>query len=117
MQRIIDTNAGRSWKSTALNAVQSIIEPHERVFVILDSCHTKSPVKAELEVSHSWVSRGSHVVATDGIMMFVPDAPRGIPNWKDDHPEVAAREFAVPLQGLYSNSPRGRSMKVRSPRT
>lgn len=105
MQRIIDTNAGRSWKSTALNAVQSMIEPHERVLVILDSCHAKSPVKAELEASHSWVSRGSYVVATDGIMMFVPDAPHGIPNWKDDHPEAAAHEFAVVPPGFVLEQP------------
>lgn len=78
-----------------LETVRSMIEPQERVLVILDSCHTKSHVKAELEAYHSLVSEGSYVVATDGIMMLVHDVPRGTPGWKDDHPEVAAREFAV----------------------
>ncbi len=86
---------GDSVGAETLATVQSMIEPHERVLVILDSCHTKSHVKAELEAYHSLVSHGSYVVATDGIMMFVHDVPRGTPTWKDDHPEAAAREFAV----------------------
>jgi len=86
---------GDSVSSETLATVQSMIKPHERVLVILDSCHTKSHVKAELEAYHSLVSHDSYVVATDGIMMFVHDVPRGTPSWKDDHPEAAAREFAV----------------------
>ncbi len=86
---------GDSVGVATLATVQSLIEPHERVLVILDSCHTKAHVKAELEAYHALVSQGSYIVATDGIMMLVHDVPRGTPNWKDNHPEAAAREFAV----------------------
>ena len=86
---------GDSVGAQTLQSVKTLIKPHERVLVILDSCHSKAHVRAELEAYHSMVSPGSYIVATDGIMMFVHDVPRGSPEWKDDHPEVAALEFVA----------------------
>jgi cephalosporin hydroxylase len=85
---------GDSAGSETLDQVRSLIKPGEKVLVILDSCHTKSHVRAELEAYYPLVSLGSYIVATDGIMKFVHDVPRGNPTWKDDHPEAAAVEFA-----------------------
>ena len=86
---------GDSVADETLRQVRSLIAPHEKVLVILDSCHTKEHVKAELEAYHDLVSPGSYIVATDGVMKFVHDVPRGNPDWKDDHPEAAAIDFAA----------------------
>ena len=86
---------GNSVADETLAQVKSHIKPGEKVLVILDSCHTKAHVKAELEAYHKLVSPGSYIVATDGVMKFVHDVPRGNPEWKDDHPEAAAVDFAA----------------------
>lgn len=84
---------GDSIGQETLDQVRKHINPNDRVLVILDSCHTKDHVEAELEAYHSLVPTGSYIVATDGIMKFVHDVPRGNPDWKEDHPEAAAIEF------------------------
>lgn len=86
---------GSSVSPETVEQVRSLIQPDEKVLVILDSCHTKAHVKAELEVYHPLVSIGSYVVATDGIMQSVHDVPRGNPGWRDDHPSAAASDFAA----------------------
>jgi cephalosporin hydroxylase len=70
------------------------IRPDDVVLVILDSNHTKAHVAKELEAYHHVVTPGSYIVATDGIMQFVHDTPRGKPEWIDDNPSAAAVEFA-----------------------
>ena len=67
----------------------------ERVLVILDSNHTKAHVAAELLAYSPMVSAGSYIVATDGIMQDLSDVPRGKPEWRNDNPAAAAREFAA----------------------
>ena len=74
--------------------VHSLVNPNETVIVLLDSCHTKQHVLAELEAYHDLVSPGSYIVATDGIMKDLYDVPRGQPEWSSDHPTAAAEEFA-----------------------
>jgi cephalosporin hydroxylase len=69
--------------------------PHERTLVILDSNHTRAHVRAELEAYQAFVSSGSYIVATDGIMQDLWDAPRGDATWKDDNPAQAARDFVT----------------------
>lgn len=86
---------GDSVAPSTIEQVRKLIRPGEKVLVILDSCHTKAHVAAELEAYHEFVSHDSYIVATDGVMMMVHDVPRGTPDWKDDHPEVAAKEFAA----------------------
>jgi len=44
---------------------------------------------------HALVTPGSWIVATDGLMRELWDAPRGDPSWKHDNPAEAAREFAA----------------------
>lgn len=61
---------------------------------LLDSCHTKQHVLAELEAYHDLVSPDSYIVATDGMMRDLWDVPRGNPDWAWDHPAAAAADFA-----------------------
>ncbi len=74
--------------------VDELVDGAQTVLVILDSNHTKRHVLAELEAYHHLVTPGSYIVATDGVMQWVHDVPRGDPDWKEDNPSAAALEFA-----------------------
>lgn len=71
------------------------IRPGDTVLVILDSNHSRAHVRKELDAYHHLVTPGSYIVATDGIMRDLSDAPRGHPDWKHDNPAQAAREFVA----------------------
>jgi cephalosporin hydroxylase len=73
----------------------SHVKPGDTVLVILDSNHSREHVRKELEAYHSLVTPGSYIVATDGIMRDLWDAPRGEPHWKEDNPAQAAHEFVA----------------------
>ena len=86
---------GSSIDPTIVERVRSMIKPGEKVLVLLDSNHTKAHVAAELEAYAPMVTAGSYIVATDGLMQYLDNVPRGKPEWKDDNPTAAAREFAA----------------------
>ena len=73
--------------------VRSRVAPGESVLVILDSNHTKAHVAAELEAYAPLVTRGSWIIATDGIMRDLHDVPHGQSEWTHDQPAAAALEF------------------------
>jgi cephalosporin hydroxylase len=73
--------------------VRALVKPGERVLVLLDSCHTKAHVLAELDAYGPIVSLGSYIVAMDGIMGEVVGAPRTQPDWTWNNPREAAREW------------------------
>jgi cephalosporin hydroxylase len=85
---------GDSTAPSTVNDVKALVKDGEKVLVILDSCHTKEHVLAELEAYHSLVSANSYLVATDGIMQYLYDVPRGRKEWAWDNPTAAAAEFA-----------------------
>lgn len=85
---------GSSTAPEIVDHVASLLMPDDRVLVILDSNHTKAHVADELEAYFKFVSPGSYIVATDGSMEMLHDVPRGTPEWVDDNPSEAAREFA-----------------------
>lgn len=84
---------GSSIDSSILEQVKSKINPGETVLVILDSNHTKDHVLKELEAYSPLVTKGSYIVATDGIMELVCGLDRTAPNWNEDNPKAAAIEF------------------------
>jgi len=61
--------------------------------VLLDSCHSREHVLAELNAYAPLVSQGSYIVAMDGIMQEVAGAPRTQADWSWNNPQAAAREF------------------------
>ncbi|MBP8285367.1 MAG: cephalosporin hydroxylase family protein [Rhodoferax sp.] len=84
--------------STAPDIVQKVgamVQPNEIVLVILDSNHTYEHVLNELNAYGKLVSRGSYIVATDGIMFDLADVPRGHSGWSTDNPMCAAADFAT----------------------
>lgn len=85
---------GSSTDPRVLDQVASLLKPNESVLILLDSNHTKAHVAAELDAYHGFVTAGSYIVATDGIMKDLHDVPRGNKEWVWDHPTAAAEEFA-----------------------
>lgn len=86
---------GDSAAPEIVDRVKKQIGKDEKVFVFLDSDHSKAHVKRELDAYSGLVSPGSYIVATDGVMQSLTDTPWGKPEWVDDNPAAAAREFAA----------------------
>jgi cephalosporin hydroxylase len=85
---------GNSVDSGTIEKVRAQARPGESALVLLDSCHTKEHVLAELRAYSKLVSAGSYIVAMDGIMEEVAGAPRTQPDWTWNNPRRAALEFA-----------------------
>lgn len=85
---------GDSISPETIGRVKNMIDPGETVLVILDSCHSKKHVLAELESYHDIVTSGSYIVATDGIIKELDRVPGGEKEWEWDNPKNAAIEFA-----------------------
>lgn len=85
---------GSSTAPETVESVRSLVRPGERVLVLLDSNHSYAHVAAELDAYAPLVTPDSYLVATDGIMYDLADAPRGRPEWTDDHPMRAAEDFS-----------------------
>jgi cephalosporin hydroxylase len=84
---------GDSASPAVVQQVRALVRPGETVLVLLDSCHTKAHVLAELEAYAPLVRPGSYLVAMDGIMEDLAGAPRSQPDWTWNNPRQAALEF------------------------
>lgn len=91
---MIDLIEGDSASAEIVGQVQSLIQPGDKVMVILDSDHSYAHVMRELNAYSPLVTSGSYIVSTDGIMRDVADTPRGTPEWVTDNPANAAEDFA-----------------------
>lgn len=93
MYKYITLIEGSSTDAGVISEVKSLLAPGETVMVILDSDHSKRHVLNELEAYHQFVTRGSYIIAADGIMKDLYDTPNGKREWKHDNPYEAAKEF------------------------
>lgn len=84
---------GSSIDPATFQAVRGLVKPNETVLVVLDSCHTKAHVLAELEAYAGLVTPGSYVVVCDGVMRDLKDAVRSSPDWTWNNPVSALEEF------------------------
>jgi cephalosporin hydroxylase len=84
---------GSSVDLQIVSQVKSLVQPGETVLIMLDSCHTKEHVLAELQAYTPLVSVGSYIIAADGIMEQVMGAPRTQIDWSWNNPKQAAMEF------------------------
>lgn len=75
--------------------VKALVAPGETVLVVLDSNHSYSHVMSELEAYADLVSKGSYIVAADGVMRDLVSVPRGRPSFGTDNPAQAVRDFAA----------------------
>jgi len=86
---------GSSTDREVIRQVKAQLRPGEKVLVLLDSCHTKQHVLDELNAYAPLVTKGSYIVAMDGIMEDVVGAPRTEPDWSWNNPKQAAIEFVA----------------------
>jgi cephalosporin hydroxylase len=84
---------GSSTATAIVDRARGLVGPADRVMVVLDSNHSKAHVRAELEAYGPIVSPGSYIVATDGIMHWLGNAPRTKPDWSWNNPRDAALAF------------------------
>jgi len=84
---------GSSIDSAVVAEVKRRAEGAKSVVVALDSNHSAAHVAAELEAYAPLVTPGSYLIAQDGAQALVSDIPRGKPEWREDHPLIAIREF------------------------
>jgi len=96
---------GDSISEEIVSRVKEQILPGETVLVILDSNHSKPHVLGELQAYQSLVTKGSYIVATDGVMEWVADVPRGESNWKECNPMRAVEEFLQSTDSFIEEQP------------
>src|SRR6202789_4485930 len=96
---LITLIVGSSTAPEVVAQVKGLIKPGETVLVVLDSDHSYRHVADELVAYAPMVTAGSYIVATDGIMRDLEDAPRGRPGWGTDNPANAAIDFAAKHPG------------------
>ena len=84
---------GDSASVEVVEQVRGKIGKEEKVFIFLDSDHSKAHVMRELNAYANMVTPGSYIVAADGVMRSLADTPRGRKEWVEDNPAAAAREF------------------------
>lgn len=84
---------GNSIDKSVVSKVQSLVKSDDIVMVMLDSKHTKEHVLSELEAYSPLVTPGSYIIAMDGIMHWLGNAPRTQPDWSWNNPKEAAEEF------------------------
>jgi cephalosporin hydroxylase len=75
------------------------------VLVVLDSCHSKSHVLEELKAYSPLVTKGSYIIATDGIMRDVTGVEGAKQDWTWDNPAEAATEFVASHPGFVIEEP------------
>ncbi|MGZ8360302.1 MAG: cephalosporin hydroxylase family protein [Allosphingosinicella sp.] len=91
----IDLVEGSSTAPDIVADVRGRIRPGEKVMVLLDSNHSRAHVLDELRAYAPLVDVGDYLVATDGIMQDLVEAPRSAPDWDLDNPQQAARDFVA----------------------
>jgi cephalosporin hydroxylase len=96
---------GSSIAPETVEQARAQVKDSETVIVTLDSNHTKEHVIAELNAYAPLVTRGSYIVAMDGIMEQVAGAPRTQPDWTHNNPKAAAIEFVRDHQDFVIEEP------------
>jgi len=91
----IDLIEGDSVSEETVGKVSQIVKPGGKTIVVLDSCHTEEHVYKELNAYKKFVTPGSYMIATDGVMINVFDTPRGTESWKTDNPVSAVKRFLL----------------------
>jgi cephalosporin hydroxylase len=98
----IDLIEGSSIDLETFAKVEALINPNDKVIVILDSAHDYLHVKKEIELYSSMVSVGSYIVVTDGSQEYLGCTPRAkvdyagyVETWEENNPKKAAEDFVL----------------------
>lgn len=93
MMKRITMIEGSSVAPEVVAQVKSLIEPTDKVMLILDSNHARDHVAAELAAYAGLVTPGSYILSQDGVMQLVAGSPRAPADWATDNPITAVRAF------------------------
>jgi len=96
---------GDSIAPDTVTQVKALVGPDDTVMVLLDGCHEKTHVLAELEAYAPLLAPGSYVIAMDGIMQDLVGAPRSGSDWATNNPRQAALEFTRRHDGFVIEEP------------
>lgn len=95
MFRKITMLEGSSTDEKIAEEVRSIAARHQKIMVLLDSCHTEEHVLKELETYSPLVSVGSYLVVYDTLVEF-EDKPHADRPWgKGNNPYTAVQKFLL----------------------
>ena len=84
---------GDSVAPATIEAIRNLIREGETVMVFLDGKHTYEHVSRELELYGPLISKGSYILAMDGIQRDLVGAMRSQPDWDRNNAAVAAEDF------------------------
>lgn len=96
---------GSSTAPEVVNQVRDLLRTSDRVFVMLDSNHSRQHVLDELRAYGDMVTPGSFIVAADGIMADLAGAPRSKPDWESNNPRTAVADFLHERQDFELGQP------------
>jgi cephalosporin hydroxylase len=95
----IEMIQGSSIDEDIITKVTSRIKPDDVILIVLDSCHDYEHVLAELRLYSGLVTKGSYIVATDGLQKDLVDSPRAkreypsSDGWVKNNPYEAILDF------------------------
>jgi cephalosporin hydroxylase len=99
---LINLIEGSSIELETFSKVEALINPSDKVIVILDSAHDYLHVKKEIELYSPLVSVGSYIVVTDGSQEYLGCTPRAkvdyagyVETWEENNPKKAAEDFVL----------------------
>jgi cephalosporin hydroxylase len=93
MKKRISLVEGDSTAQDTVDQVRAMIQPGEKVMVILDSNHSKAHVAGELGAYAGLVTPGCHLLVQDGVMELVAGMPRTDADWDWNNPRTAIADF------------------------
>jgi cephalosporin hydroxylase len=102
---LITLHEGSSIEPAVVKRVANGLRPTDRVMVVLDSNHSRRHVLEELRAYGDLVTPGSYLVVADGVMQDLLDVPGGRPEWRDDNPREAVRDFLASTKQFILEDP------------
>jgi cephalosporin hydroxylase len=105
MMKRITLIEGGSTAAETVAQVRALVQPADRVMVILDSNHSKGHVAAELAAYAPLVTPGCHLLVQDGVMELVAGMPRTEADWDWNNPRSAVAEFLAAHPGFRPAKP------------
>jgi cephalosporin hydroxylase len=103
---------GSSSDPQVLHAVEAVVQPGDRIMVILDSDHSSNHVRAELRAFAGLVTPGCYLVVEDSNIDLSPVTN---PNYVNGGPLVAIAEFIADHGEFYVDRNRERFMLTVAP--
>ncbi|MHB8972902.1 MAG: cephalosporin hydroxylase family protein [Pirellulaceae bacterium] len=106
---------GSSIQETTVAEVNGLLNPGDKVLVVLDSNHTYQHVIREMELYAPLVPVDGYMVVMDGVGDLVWDIPSGKAEWRGENPLKAIKEFIQKYPEWKVDSRYNRLMVTSSP--